>query len=91
MEKRTKIIRIICLALAVLMLLSLSAPVLFAYAETPAERLERLKQELEDLQAETERVKDNKEKAEQTKQYYQAPACCIKSRCSSSGCAACTN
>ncbi len=80
MEKRTKIIRIICLALAVLMLLSLSAPVLFAYAETPAERLERLKQELEDLQAETERVKDNKEKAEQTKQYYQAQANNLKAQ-----------
>lgn len=80
MEKHTKAKRILCLVLALLMLLSIGAPILFAFAETPAERLERLKQELEELQAETERVKDNKEKAEQTKQYYQAQANNLKAQ-----------
>lgn len=80
MEKHTKTKQILCLALALLMLLSLGAPILFAYAETPAERLERLKQELEDLKAETERVENNKEKAEQTRQYYQAQANNLKAQ-----------
>ena len=70
MEKHKKAVRIVCLVLAALMILSLGAPVLFAYAETPAERLERLRQELDDLKAETEQIEHNKEKAEQTKQYY---------------------
>ena len=80
MEKHTKTKQILCLVLALLMLLSLGAPILFAYAETPAERLERLKQELEDLKAETERVENNKEKAEQTRQYYQAQANNLKAQ-----------
>lgn len=80
MEKHKKAVRIVCLVLAALMILSLGAPVLFAYAETPAERLERLRKELEDLKAETEQIEHNKEKAEQTKQYYQAQANNLKAQ-----------
>ena len=80
MEKHKKAVRIVCLVLAALMILSLGAPVLFAYAETPAERLERLRQELDDLKAETEQIEHNKEKAEQTKQYYQAQANNLKAQ-----------
>ncbi len=80
MEKHTKTARVLCLVLAALMLLSLGMPIFLAYAETPAERLERLKQELEDLKAETERVENDKEKAEQTKQYYQAQANNLKAQ-----------
>lgn len=79
-DKRKTVIRVLCLVLAALMVLSLGAPVLFAYAETPAEKLERLRKEIEDLKSEISRVENNKEKAEQTRQYYLALANNLKAQ-----------
>lgn len=68
-----KAVRIFCLILAGLMLLSVLVPVLFAYAgddETPAEKLERLQAELADLEAQGKQLENSRDRAEQTRQYY---------------------
>lgn len=68
-----KAVRIFCLILAGLMLLSVLVPVFFAYAgddETPAEKLERLRAELADLEAQGKQLENSRDKAEQTRQYY---------------------
>lgn len=64
--------RAICLVLAWLMLLSAAVPVFFAYAddETPAEKLERLRAELAELEAQGKQLESSRDKAEQTRQYY---------------------
>ena len=51
MEKHKKLVRVICLVLAALMVMTIGVPLIFAYAETPAEKLERLRKELEDMLA----------------------------------------
>ena len=51
MEKHKKLVRVICLVLAALMVMTIGVPLIFAYAETPAEKLERLRKELEDIKA----------------------------------------
>ena len=71
MQKKT--VRILCLILAGLMLLSVIVPVFFAYAdddETPAEKLERLRAEQAELEAKSEQAENNRDQAEQTRQYY---------------------
>ena len=71
MQKKT--VRVLCLILAGLMLLSVIVPVFFAYAdddETPAEKLERLRAELADLEAQGKQLENSRDKAEQTRQYY---------------------
>ncbi len=71
MQKRPA--RVFCLVLAGLMLLSLLVPVFFAYAddgETPAERLQRLREELADLEAESAQVENSRDAAEQARLYY---------------------
>ena len=68
MQKRS--VRVLCLMLAGLMLLSAAV---FAYAdddETPAEKLERLRAELADLEAQGKQLENSRDKAEQTRQYY---------------------
>ena len=49
MEKHKKLVRVVCLVLAALMVMTIGVPLIFAYAETPAEKLERLRKELEDI------------------------------------------
>ena len=71
MQKKTA--RVFCLILAGLMLLSLLVPVFFAYAddgETPAERLQRLREELAELEAKSEQVENSRDAAEQARLYY---------------------
>ena len=51
MEKHKKLVRVVCLVLAALMVMTIGVPLIFAYAETPAEKLERLRKELEDIKA----------------------------------------
>ena len=48
MEKHKKLVRVVCLVLAALMVMTIGVPLIFAYAETPAEKLERLRKELDD-------------------------------------------
>ena len=55
-------------------------PLIFAYAETPAEKLERLRKELENIKSNISAVENSKEKSEQTKQYYQAQANNLKAQ-----------
>ena len=43
MEKHKKLVRVVCLVLAALMVMTIGVPLIFAYAETPAEKLERLR------------------------------------------------
>lgn len=66
--------------LAALMVMTIGVPLIFAYAETPAEKLERLRKELEDIKSNISAVENSKEKSEQTKQYYQAQANNLKAR-----------
>lgn len=68
-----KAVRIFCLVLAGLMLLSVVVPVFLAFAdddETPAEKLARLRAELADLEAQGKQLENSRDKAEQTRQYY---------------------
>ena len=51
MEKHKKLVRVVCLVLAALMVMTIGVPLIFAYAETPAEKLERLRKELEDIKS----------------------------------------
>ncbi len=72
-----KAARVVCLALAGLLLLSVLASAFCAFAEddeTPAERLQRLREELQTLQAQGQQAADGKEQAEQTRQYYRSLA-----------------
>lgn len=76
MEKRKKLVRIICLILAVLMVGTIVGP-LFSTAfadETPAEKKERLRQELTAIEQNIEANKNDASKAQQLKQYYQMQA-----------------
>lgn len=67
-----KAMRVLCLLFAGLMLLSAAVPVFFAYAddETPAEKLERLRSELAELEAQGKQLENSRDKAEQARQYY---------------------
>lgn len=80
MEKHKKLVRVVCLVLAALMVMTIGVPLIFAYAETPAEKLERLRKELEDIKSNISAVENSKEKSEQTKQYYQAQANNLKAQ-----------
>lgn len=62
------------------MVMTIGVPLIFAYAETPAEKLERLRKELEDIKSNISAVENSKEKSEQTKQYYQAQANNLKAQ-----------
>lgn len=68
-----KAVRVLCLILAGLLLLSAIVPVFFAYAdgdETPAEKLKRLRAEQAELEAKSQQAENSRDKAEQTRQYY---------------------
>ena len=55
MERRKKVVRVVCIVLACLMALTLIAPVaatVFAEDQTPADKLEQAKQELEAIENE---------------------------------------
>ena len=80
MEKHKKLIRVVCLVLAALMVLTIGMPLIFAYAETPAEKLERLRKELESIKSDISAVENSKEKSEETKQYYLAQANNLKAQ-----------
>ena len=80
MEKHKKLVRVVCVVLAALMVMTIGVPLIFAYAETPAEKLERLRKELEDIKSNISAVENSKEKSEQTKQYYQAQANNLKAQ-----------
>lgn len=80
MEKHKKFVRVVCMALAVLMIATLGLPLIFAHAETPAEKLDRLKKELESIKANISATQGKKEKYEQTKQYYYAQANNLKAQ-----------
>lgn len=70
---RKKAVRAVCLVLAGLMLLSLAVPALLVYAddgETPGEKLERLRAEQAELEAQGRQLENSRDKAEQTRQYY---------------------
>ena len=76
MEKRKKIVRVICLILAVLMVGTIVGP-LFSTAfadETPSEKLERLRKEKAAIEQNIEANKNDVSKAQQLKQYYQMQA-----------------
>lgn len=60
----------LCLTLALALLCTLAGPA--AYAETPAERLERLRAEQQEIETGIDRLKDSVNAAQQTKQYYQS-------------------
>lgn len=81
MKEKTTLVRIICVVLVVLMAATVLTPLVSTvYAETPTEKLERIKKELEEINNQIETNKDNIEKAEQQKQYYQQQANTIKSQ-----------
>ena len=63
MEKHKKLVRVVCLVLAALMVMTIGVPLIFAYAETPAEKLERLRKELEDIKSNISAVENSKEKS----------------------------
>lgn len=70
---RKKAARAVCLVLAGLLLLTLAVPAFSAHAdddETPAEKLERLRAEQADLEAQGRQLENARDKAEQTRQYY---------------------
>lgn len=76
MEKRTKLVRIVCIILAVLMVGTIVGP-LFSTAfadETPSEKLERLRKEKAQIEENIEANKNDQSKAQQLKQYYQMQA-----------------
>ncbi len=65
------------IALVFLLLVSLCVP---AYAETPAEKLERLKQEQKGIEAGIGGAEKDRKEAQQTKQYYAALANNLKAQ-----------
>ena len=72
MDKRKKLIRIVCMVLVILMGLTLVVPLLFnVYAETPREKMDRLKKELDEIRQGIKATEADKEKTEQKKQYYE--------------------
>ncbi len=80
MEKHKKLIRVVCMLLAVMMIATLGLPLMFAHAESPAEKLERLRKELEAIKSDISATQGKKEKLEQTKQYYYAQANNLKAQ-----------
>ena len=65
MEKHKKLVRVVCLVLAALMVMTIGVPLIFAYAETPAEKLERLRKELEDIKSKRRGEQQGKIRADQ--------------------------
>ena len=83
MERRKKIVRIVCIALACLMALTLAAPlaaVVFAEDPTPAEKLEQAKKELEAIEGEIEDIENSKAAAQKSKAYYEELANAVKTQ-----------
>lgn len=82
MNRQSKFVRVACMVIAVLMALSIVAPLLLTFAaeETPKEKMERLKKEIEASKNEITRLQGNKEQAEQLKQHYLALANALKAQ-----------
>lgn len=73
MKHTTKIVRIVCVVLAAMMAMTLLLPLVnMTFAETAAEKVNRLQQELNAINQKIESNKNNIAKQEETKQYYQA-------------------
>lgn len=81
MKHRKIFVRTICMVLVALMAATLVVPLFFrAYAETPAEKLARIRKELESINSQIEANKNTIEKQEQMKSYYQQQATTLKSQ-----------
>jgi murein DD-endopeptidase MepM/ murein hydrolase activator NlpD len=72
MKEKKSVVRIICLILVILMAVTTIVPVFYsAFAETPAEKLSRLRKELQAQKEENESLQNSIDKNQQTKTYYQ--------------------
>lgn len=83
MEKRKWIVRAVCIGLTVLMAVTLLAPlagIVYADEETPKEKLDRIQQELQDLEDKIEETEDDISKQQELKQYYQQQTTTLKSQ-----------
>lgn len=83
MEKRKWIVRAVCILLTVLMAASVLGPLAYtAYAdeETPKEKLDRIQQELQQLEDKIEDTKDDISKQQELKQYYQQQSNTLKAQ-----------
>lgn len=81
MKHSKTIVRTICMVLVILMAATLVVPLFYsAYAETPSEKLARIRKELEAINSEIDANKDNIEKQEQLKSYYQQQSNTLKAQ-----------